>query len=262
MTRIRPAPCFLTILRWAFGSSPALRTAAAFSISCSGASRDDLASGVETGPTRPPGDLVELARGQLPHPGSVVLGQAGEQHGADRHVDADPERVGAADHPQQAALGELLHETAVLGEHAGVVHADPGADQARQGRAEPGREAEPADRLGDRVALLAAGDPCARQRLRALDGGRLGEVDDVDRREAGVRAARRRSRARACRRSGSASGTGRSTPVTRATSRPVRRSRSAAISETSPRVADMRTNCVLVSCSSGTCHAQPRSGSA
>ena len=57
------------------------------------------------------------------------------------------------------------------------------------------------------------------------------------------------------------SGTGRSTPVITAVGRPVRRDRSAAMPVTSPRVADIRTNCARGSRSSGTCHAQPRSGS-
>ncbi len=56
-------------------------------------------------------------------------------------------------------------------------------------------------------------------------------------------------------------GTGRSASSTTAVGRPVRRVRSAAISETSPRVADISTNCASGSSRSGTCHAQPRSGS-
>ena len=55
------------------------------------------------------------------------------------------------------------------------------------------------------------------------------------------------------------SGTGRSTPVTCAVSRPVRRVRSAAMSVTSPSVADMRMNWARDRVMSGTCHAHPRS---
>ena len=58
------------------------------------------------------------------------------------------------------------------------------------------------------------------------------------------------------------SGTGRSASSTTATSRPVRRERSAAISAMSPSVADISTSCACGSSSSGTCQAQPRSGSA
>ncbi len=58
------------------------------------------------------------------------------------------------------------------------------------------------------------------------------------------------------------SGTGRSVLVTRAHSRPVRRSRSSWKRVTSPSVALMSTNCARVSSMSGTCQAQPRSGSA
>ena len=55
--------------------------------------------------------------------GAVVLRQGREQHRADRHVDADAERVGAADDLEQAGLGQPLDEPPVLREHAGVVHA-------------------------------------------------------------------------------------------------------------------------------------------
>ena len=60
------------------------------------------------------------------------LRQAGEQHGADRHVDADAEGVGAADDLEQPGLGQLLDQPAVLRQHAGVVHADAVPDQPGQ----------------------------------------------------------------------------------------------------------------------------------
>ena len=56
-------------------------------------------------------------------------------------------------------------------------------------------------------------------------------------------------------------GTGRSTEVTTAVSRPVRRVRSSTNLVTSPRVADISTNWACGRVSSGTCQAQPRSGS-
>ena len=93
----------------------------------------------------PPGDLVELAGLQQPGPGPVVLGQRGEQHGADRHVDADAEGVGAADDLEQAGLGQRLDQPPVLGQHARVVHADAVPDQPGQRLAEAGGEPEVAD---------------------------------------------------------------------------------------------------------------------
>ena len=154
-----PCGAFLrTILRSFFGSSPAFAIERGVLDLVVGRHHDDGAGGVEPGATRAAGDLVELAGAELPHPLSVVFGERRDQHGADRHVDADAERVGAADHPQQAALGERLDEPAVPGQHAGVMHADAGADVARQHPSECRREAEAADRLGDRVALLAADD--------------------------------------------------------------------------------------------------------
>ena len=152
-----PVGAFLRTIFLRFAaSSPALRSAASFSISHSGAITTTVPD--VSYPARParPGDLVELARRELAHPRAVVLRQRGDHHRADGHVDADAERVGAADHAQQSTLRERLDEPAVPREHARVVHADPGSHVARQDAAERRREAEPADRLGDGVALLAA----------------------------------------------------------------------------------------------------------
>ena len=55
---------------------------------------------------------------------AVELAEPGEQHRADRDVDADAERVGAADDLEQPVLRELLDEHAVLGQQPGVVQAD------------------------------------------------------------------------------------------------------------------------------------------
>ncbi len=62
-----------------------------------------------------------------------------------------------------------------------MVHADAVPDQPGQGLAESRAEPEAADQLGDRVLLGPAADIDAHQRLRLLDRGGLGEVDDVDR---------------------------------------------------------------------------------
>ena len=143
---------------------------------------DHVAGRVEPRAPGAPGDLVELARLQDPLPRAVELGQPGEDHGADRDVDADAERVRPADHLQQPGLRQLLDQPAVARQHAGVVDADAAADQPRQRPAEAGGEAEAADRVGDRVALLARAQLRRHERLRALERRGLREVDDVDRR--------------------------------------------------------------------------------
>ena len=146
---------------------------------------DDAAGGVVARPPGPAGDLVELAGLEQPGLLAVVLGQRGEHDGADRHVDADAEGVGAADDLEQAGLGEGLDEPAVLGEHAGVVHADAVPHQPGQRLAEAGGEAEVPDHFRDRVLFLAAGHVRRHERLRLLKRGRLGEVHHVDRRLVG-----------------------------------------------------------------------------
>ena len=139
------------------------------------------AGGVIAGPAGPAGDLVELAGVQQPGADAVVLAQRGEQHGADRHVDAHPEGVGAADDLQQAGLGELLHKPAVFGQHAGMVDADAVPDQPVEGLAEARGEAEAGDELGDLVFLLAGADVDAHQVLGPVDRLDLAEVHHVDR---------------------------------------------------------------------------------
>ena len=223
---------------------------------------DDGADGVEAGPPGPAGDLVELAGLQQPGPRTVVLGQSGEQHGPDRHVDADAERVGAADHLEQPGLGQRLDQPAVLGQHAGVVHADAVAHQPGQRLAEAGGEPEVADRLGDRVLLGPGGQVDARQRLRPLQRRGLGEVHDVDRRLLGCSAAPRSSRAAASSRTRTSAAPAARPSCTTAVGRPVRRVRSSTNRVTSPSVADISRNWACGSSISGTCQAQPRSGSA
>jgi hypothetical protein len=129
----------------------------------------DVAGGVEPGAPGAPGDLVELARLQDPLARAVELGQPGEDHGADRDVDADAQRVRPADHLQEPGLGELLHQPAIARQHAGVVDADAAADQPRERPAEAGGEAEVADRVGDRRALLARAQLGRHERLGALE---------------------------------------------------------------------------------------------
>ena len=140
---------------------------------------DDGAHRVEARPPGAAADLVELPRGEEAGRRSVVLGQGGEDHGADGHVDADAEGVGPADDLQQSGLGQLLHQTSVLGQHPRVVHADAVAYELGERPAEPRREAEPADELGDLVLLGAGEQVDAHQRLRPLDRRCLGEVNDV-----------------------------------------------------------------------------------
>ena len=145
-----------------------------------GGLNDDGAGGVVACPPGPAGNLVELAGVQLAHPDAVVLGERGQQDGADGNVDADAEGVGAADHAEQPALGKLFHQPAVLGQHPGVVNADAGTDQPRQGAAEVRGETEVTDQFGDLVTLRPADHLDARHRLGPLQRGELREVHDVD----------------------------------------------------------------------------------
>ena len=143
-----------------------------------------VADGVETGAARAARDLVELAAAQHPLAPAVEFRQGAEQHGADGNVDADPQGVGAADHRQQPALGQLLHQPSVTWQHTGVVDPDSAAQQLGQRRPETTGERKPRDGLfqllRDRGTGLAH-HPLTEQGRRLLDGRSLGGVNDVDR---------------------------------------------------------------------------------
>src|SRR6185369_415745 len=136
---------------------------------------------VEPFPAGPSGDLLEVADRENGRFLAVEFGEAGEENGADGDVDADAQRIGAADDPEQALLRELLHEQAVFGEQTRVVDADAEGEEAAELLAVRRVEAEAGDRVADLVALLAGGDLHAGERLRELGTLALREVDDVDR---------------------------------------------------------------------------------
>lgn len=178
-----------------------------------------------------------------------------------RHIDTDTKRVGAADHWQQSLLGELLHQTTIAGEHAGMVDADAGTQQTLQDLAERGGELRALDGFRDRGALLLAGHARAGQRVGGLQRGILREMHHVNRRLALAERQFHRllQRARVCIRT--LNGTGRGASAMISTSVSVMSSSLSAIASTLPSVALINRNCVSGSVSSGTCQAQPRSGS-
>ena len=140
---------------------------------------DDEAAVVEALAPGAPGDLVEVAGAQVGRLLAVELAQPGEQHRANRHVDAGAERVGAADHLQQARLRELLDQHAVLREQAGVVQADAVPQPLADIGAVRAGEREAGDPRRDLGLLLPGADLEAGEVLRAARRVRLGEVDDV-----------------------------------------------------------------------------------
>ena len=142
---------------------------------------DDLAARVVARATGPAGDLVELAGLEDALLGAVELRKLGEEDSADRDVDTDAEGVGATDDLEQSGLRELLDRAAVAGEHAGVVHPDPLAQQAIERLAEAGREADGGQPVGDRDLLLRSEELHRVEGLGVLGGRGLARVDDIDR---------------------------------------------------------------------------------
>ena len=99
---------------------------------------DDHTLGVKARATGATGDLVELTGAQATHLVTVELGERGEDHGVDGHVDADAERIGAADDGQQALLRQAFDQQTIARQHAGVVYADAAAKQTLENLAEGG----------------------------------------------------------------------------------------------------------------------------
>ena len=104
----KPSGAFLrlTFLSF-FGSPPALAMAFWFSIFVFGSLGDHQSLGIESHTTGSSGNLVEFTGAQAAHLGAVELGQGREHHGVNRHIDADAQCIGAANHGQQTLLGEL-----------------------------------------------------------------------------------------------------------------------------------------------------------
>ena len=145
---------------------------------------DDHALGVEAGAARAAGYLVELARAQAALLVAVELGESGEQHGMDGHVDAHAQGVGAADDGQQALLGELFDQQAVSGQQPRVMQAHAAGDEVLERLAKRRGEAPALDGFLDGLALLLGGHAVTRQRAGARERGVLREVDYVQRRVA------------------------------------------------------------------------------
>ena len=137
---------------------------------------------VKTFPPGAPGYLVKIPRAQDSHLLAIILRQAREEHRPDGDVDADAERVGAADDLEQPLLRELLHQDAVLRQQAGVMQTDPVLEPFPDVRSIRAGELEPFERAGDLVFLVTRTDVDAGEILRALGRFELRKVDDIHRR--------------------------------------------------------------------------------
>ena len=143
---------------------------------------DDQALRVEAHTSRTPRDLMEFAGTQFAHLRAIELGQCGQHHGMNGHVDADTQRVSAADHRKKTLLGELLDQTAIAGKHARMVDTHAGTQQTLQNLTERRGELRALDRLRNGRTLLLAGHSRARQGVRRLQCGILREMHHIDRR--------------------------------------------------------------------------------
>ena len=124
---------------------------------------------------------MELTGAQATHLVAVELGERGEYHGVDGYVDADAERIGAADDGQQALLRQAFDQEAIARQHASMVHADAASKQAFENLTKGRREARSLCCFFDGLALLLAGDAKIGERLCRRKGGILAKVHDIER---------------------------------------------------------------------------------
>ncbi len=145
--------------------------------------RDDVPLLVEAFSSGAPRDLLEVAHAEDRGLFAVVLAQAREEHGADRDVHPDSERIGAAHDREQPLLRELLDEQPVFREQPSVVKADAMREEAFHFLAVGRIEAQSrlVDGRADRALSILRQQIDAHQVLRGLCGAALREVDDVDR---------------------------------------------------------------------------------
>ena len=123
---------------------------------------------------------MELAGAQTTHLVAIELGERGEHHGVDGYVDADAERIGAADDGQQALLRQALDQQTIARQHASMVHADAAAEQALENLAKSRGEARAFGGFLNSLALLLAGNAKVGEGLRRRKGGILAKVHDVE----------------------------------------------------------------------------------
>ena len=127
-------------------------------------------------------DLAEIAHAEHRRLLPVVFPELREHHRADRHVDADAERVRAADELEPALLRELLDEDAVFRQQPRVVHADAVPQPALHLLAVRTGETHALQLLLQCRLLLLRADAEAHQTLRGLRRRALREMHEVDRR--------------------------------------------------------------------------------
>ena len=142
---------------------------------------DDHALGIEARTAGATSDLMELTGAQATHLVAVELGERGEHHGVDGHVDADAERIGTADDGQQALLRQALDQQAIARQHASMVHADAASKQAFENLTKGRREARAFGSFLNGLALLLASDAKVGKRLCRGKRGVLTKVNDVER---------------------------------------------------------------------------------
>ena len=139
------------------------------------------AGGIKTGAAGASSNLVELAGTQTAAAGTIKLRQRRNQHGTNRHVNTHTQGVGTANHLEQTLLSQLLHEAAVLGQHARVVNTDAGTHQLIQRLTEARTETELRNQLCNAFLIFLRGNSHRQQRIRLLQCRLLREVHNVDR---------------------------------------------------------------------------------
>ena len=143
--------------------------------------RDDPAHRVEPFAPSAPGDLVEVPGPQYRRLVAAVLAQASEEDGANRHIDAHAQRVRAANHLEQSALGQLLDQNAVPRQEARVVQPNARPQPPLDVRPVGTGKLHPFERGGDGGFFLTGRRGQTGEILSALCRIGLGEMHHIHR---------------------------------------------------------------------------------
>ena len=128
------------------------------------------------------GDLVKIPGREQRGFFSVEFAQAGEEHGANGHIDADAQCIGAANDFEQSFLRQLLDQHAIFRQQAGMVQTDAVLEPFANVRTVGAAEFESFERIAYRSFFLPSANVDAGKILRALPGFQLGEMHHIDRR--------------------------------------------------------------------------------
>ena len=117
-----------------------------------------VAVGIETGSSGAPRKLMEFAGLKHTYLLAIKFCKRAEEHRAYRDIDADAKGIRAANHREKSFAGKLLHETAIAGEHARMMHTHTIAKVPSKRLTKAGRQFLALHRSRNGLSLFTSGE--------------------------------------------------------------------------------------------------------